>query len=104
LVQKQQLEIESSELDRAITELKKAGAGDAVYKSAGSVLIKANKDELLKEMEEKKELSSTRTTVLGKQETRVRENIKELQSKIEDALKGRTSAPAPSTSASSSAS
>ncbi|MHB8568079.1 MAG: prefoldin subunit beta [Nitrososphaerales archaeon] len=91
LVQKQQLELESAELDRALAELKKVGASDAVYKSAGSILIKANKEELLKELEEKKELSSTRLTVLGKQEVRVRENVKELQTRIEEALKGRAS-------------
>lgn len=96
LVQKQQVEIESAELERALAELKKAGPEDAVYKSAGSVLIKSNKDDLVKELEEKKELSTTRVTVLGKQESRVRENIKELQTKIEDAIKGRTSTPASS--------
>lgn len=95
-MQKQQVEIESAELERALVELKKAGPEDAVYKSAGSVLIKSNKDDLVKELEEKKELSTTRVTVLGKQESRVRENIKELQTKIEDAIKGRTSTPASS--------
>lgn len=90
LVQKQQVELEASEVDRALSELKKTGEGDAVYKSAGNVLVKAKKEDLLKELDEKKELSATRTTVLGKQEQRVRENLKELQTKIEEAVKGRS--------------
>ncbi len=40
MMQKQQLEVESVETDRALEELKKAGPDDAVYKNAGSVLIK----------------------------------------------------------------
>ncbi|HZW57798.1 MAG TPA: prefoldin subunit beta [Nitrososphaerales archaeon] len=96
LVQKQQVELESAEVNRALTELRKAAEGDAIYKSAGSILIKANKDELVKELEDKKELATTRSAVLGKQEQRVRENIRELQAKLEDAVKGRGPGPASS--------
>ncbi|MDG6994790.1 MAG: prefoldin subunit beta [Nitrososphaerota archaeon] len=92
LVQKQQIDLESADVDRALVELKKAGENDAVYKSAGSILVKAKKEDLIKDLDEKKELAGTRSTVLSKQEQRVRENIKELQAKIEEALKGRTSA------------
>jgi prefoldin beta subunit len=92
VLQKQQIDVDSSETERALTELRKASETDAVYKSAGNILVRAKKDELLKDLEERKELANTRTTVLGKQETRVRENIKELQAKIEDALKGKTTA------------
>jgi prefoldin beta subunit len=88
MMQKQQLEAESVETDRALEELKKAGADDAVYKNAGSVLIKAKKEEVLKELEEKKELSNTRVMVLGKQETRVKENLKEVESKINEMVRG----------------
>ena len=88
MMQKQQLEVEIVETDRALEELKKAGADDAVYKNAGSVLIKAKKEEVVKELEEKKELSNTRTMVLGKQETRVKENLKEVENKINEMIRG----------------
>jgi prefoldin beta subunit len=78
---------DSSEVDRAIVELKKASENDMVYKSAGNILVKAKKEELMKELEERKELSGTRSTVLAKQEQRVRESIKELSTKLEGALK-----------------
>jgi prefoldin beta subunit len=88
MMQKQQLEVEIVETDRALEELKKAGADDAVYKNAGSVLIKAKKEEVVKELEEKKELSNTRTMVLGKQEARVKENLKEVENKINEMIRG----------------
>lgn len=88
MMQKQQLEVEMVETDRALEELKKAGADDAVYKNAGSVLIKAKKEEVVKELEEKKELSNTRAMVLGKQETRVKENLKEVENKINEMIRG----------------
>lgn len=105
MMQKQQLEVESVETDKALEELKKAGAEDAVYKNAGSVLIKAKKDEVVKELEEKKELSNTRVMVLSKQETRVKENLKEVENKINEMIRGMQSGaaggmspPGPSTS------
>lgn len=88
MMQKQQLEVEMVETDRALEELKKAGADDAVYKNAGSVLIKAKKEEVTKELEEKKELSNTRAMVLGKQEARVKENLKEVENKINEMIRG----------------
>ena len=76
------------ETDKALQELKKASPDDAIYKNAGSVLIKAKKEDVLKELEEKKELSNTRIMVLGKQETRVKENLKEVENKINEMIRG----------------
>jgi prefoldin beta subunit len=87
MMQKQQLEVEMVETDRALQELKKAGHDDAIYKNAGSVLIKAKKEDVLKELEEKKELSNTRVMVLGKQEARVKENLKEVENKINEMIR-----------------
>jgi prefoldin beta subunit len=96
LVQKQQIDLESSEVEKALEELKKASDSDAVYKSAGNLLVRAKKDELLKELDERKELSSTRSAVLAKQEQRVRESVKELEAKLQEAIKGRNVGSTPS--------
>jgi prefoldin beta subunit len=88
MMQKQQLEVELAETDRALQELNKASPDDAIYKNAGSVLIKAKKEDVLKELGEKKELSNTRVMVLGKQETRVKENLKEVENKINEMIRG----------------
>src|ERR671918_273088 len=53
MMQKQQLEVEMVETDRALQELKKASPDDAIYKNAGSVLIKTKKEDILKEVENK---------------------------------------------------
>lgn len=82
MMQKQRVELEISETDRALEELKKTTSDDVVYKLAGPLLVKSDRDNLIKELEEKKELSNTRTVVLGKQESRVKENLKEVENKI----------------------
>ncbi len=90
LLQKQQVEADLAETERALVELRKVGVDDAVYKSAGPILIKVSRDETIKELDERKELSNTRAIVLAKQESRIRESVKEMQGKISEAIRGRT--------------
>ncbi len=86
LLQKQQLDMEQIDSDKALEELKKASDDESVYKHAGSILIKSTKNDLIAELEERKELSKTRSTVLTKQEARVKESIKEQESKINEMI------------------
>jgi prefoldin beta subunit len=88
MAQKQQLEIEQLETDKALEELKKTGDDDIVYKHAGSILIKSNKKDLIADLEERKELAKTRVTVLSKQEERVKESLKEQETKINEMMQG----------------
>lgn len=94
LMQKQQVELERDETQKALEELGKAGAGEQIYKYAGNLLVKVEKEAIVKELTEKKELGDTRAMVLSKQETRFRESLKDLQTKIDDAVKGKPPAPA----------
>jgi prefoldin beta subunit len=89
LVQKQQVELELNETDRALDELAKAPDSESIYKFAGNLLVKVQKEAIVKELTEKKELANTRKMVLAKQETRFRESLKDLQTKIDDAVKTR---------------
>lgn len=94
MTQKQHLEMEKAETEKALEELKKLADGDAVFKHAGTVLIKSTKQELIDELEERQEMAKTRVTVLGKQETRVKESLKEQESKITEMMKaGSTNSP-----------
>ena len=86
--QKQHLEIENAETGKALEELKKVADGDAVFKQAGTVLIKSKKQELIDELEERIELTKTRAVVLEKQETRLKETLKEQEAKITEQMKG----------------
>ena len=88
MMQKQQIELEIVETERALEELNKITTSDSVYKAAGPLLIKSEKDTIEKELSEKKELANTRVMVLGKQESRVKENLKEVENKINQMLKG----------------
>ena len=87
LAQKQQLELEQLETEKALEELKKASDDDAVFKQAGTILIKSNKKDLLEELEEKKELSATKTNLLVKQEEKLKTTLKEQEAKIQEIVK-----------------
>ena len=87
LMQKQQVEMENAESDRALEELKKASDNDQVFKYAGTILIKSDKKSLIDELEEKKELSKTKSTVLAKQEERLKTSLQEQEQKIQEMLK-----------------
>jgi len=91
MAQKQQLAVDQTESDKAIEELNKAGDDDTVYKHAGSILIKSNKKDLIAELEENKELANTRSTVLEKQEARIKQSLQEQEAKINEMMKGGTS-------------
>ena len=67
LSQKQQLELDRLETEKALEEIKKAKDDESVFKQAGTILIKSNKKDLTAELEEKNELSKTRVSVLSKQ-------------------------------------
>ena len=90
MAQKQQVEMDSTEADKALEELKKANDDDQVFKHAGSILIKSTKKQLIDELEEKKELSKTQITVLSKQEERIKSSLHEQEKKIQDMLKNPT--------------
>lgn len=86
--QKQQLDAELNETDKALAELEKSTDETPVYKSVGAILVKSNRQNLLTELKERKELLTTRVTVLGKQEERTRERLKEAQEKLQERLQG----------------
>ena len=87
LAQKQLVEMENTESERALEELQKAKDDDHVFKYAGSILLKSDRKTLIEELEEKKELSKTKITVLQKQEDRLKSSLQEQEKKIQDMLK-----------------
>ena len=97
MTQRQHLEMEKAETEKALEELKKIADTDSVFKQAGTVLIKSDKKVLVDELEEKVELSKTRSTVLEKQEIRVKETLKEQEAKITEMMKSGATSPPPAT-------
>jgi len=86
LAQKQQVEIELTEIEQALSELQKMTDDAVIYKAIGSLLVKAEKSKITADLNERKELLNTRATVLGKQEQRLRPQIKDLQTKLQQDL------------------
>jgi len=86
LLQKESLSIQNMEIDKALEELKKTEHND-VYKAVGPILIKSTKEELSKELDERKETIELRLKSLQKQENRLKEKLKESQEKFEEILK-----------------
>ncbi len=86
LAQKQQVELEMSEIDQASTELQKLADDAVVYKATGSLMIRAEKTKMIAELSERKDLLNARVTILAKQEERLRSQLKELQTKLQQDL------------------
>jgi prefoldin beta subunit len=86
LAQKQQIELELNETDSALEEMQKTTDETPIYKSIGSLLIKTEKTKITTELTERKELLNTRIIVLTKQEERLRTQLKDLQTKLQQDL------------------
>jgi prefoldin beta subunit len=87
LAQKQQVEMENTEVDHTLAELQKTADDAVIYKSAGSLLVKAEKAKVTEELVERKELLNTRSKVLSRQEERLRSQAKDVQTKLQEDLK-----------------
>jgi prefoldin beta subunit len=86
MAQKQQVDAEQAEVEQTLTELQKTADGTVIYKAIGSLLVKAEKANVTAELTERKDLLATRTTVLARQEERLRSQVKEVQTKLQEEL------------------
>jgi len=86
LAQKQQVEMEKTEVDQTLAELQTTAEGAVIYKAIGSLLVKAEKTKVTEELTERKSLLDTRSTVMARQEERIRSQVKEAQTKLQEDL------------------
>ena len=86
LAQKQQVEMEKTEVDQTLAELQKTTDDSVIYKAIGSLLVKAEKPKVTEELNERKSLLDTRSTVMARQEERIRSQVKEAQTKLQEDL------------------
>ncbi len=87
VAQRQQVELERSEIERALKELESMPDDSVVYKSIGSLLLKVDRQKVTKELKERDELMVTRAEVLTRQQKRTEERINELQRSIQSQLR-----------------
>ena len=93
LTQKQQLEMELNEVEQALNELGKLTDKAVIYKSIGSLLIRSRRAKVTTELNERKDLLNMRIGVLGKQDERLRSQVKDLQTKLQQDLRPISSSP-----------
>ncbi len=78
--------MEKTEVDQTIAELQKTADETVIYKAIGSLLVKSEKTKVNEELAERKSLLDTRSTVMARQEERIRSQVKEAQTKLQEDL------------------
>jgi prefoldin beta subunit len=86
VAQKQQVELELTEVEQSSTELQKLTDDAVIYKATGSLMIKTERPKMMTELTERKELLNMRVQALTKQEERYRSQVKEVQTKLQQDL------------------
>lgn len=84
LAQRQAAQLELNEIQNAFDEVKKSGG--EMYKIVGGVMIKSEKETILKELEEKKKVIEMRIQSTEKQEKLVEKRAIELRRAINEAV------------------
>ena len=92
--QKQQLEVKSKDLGRALDEINRLEEETPVYKEVGDILVQVeDKGELIEELEDDKESTDVRLKSLKSKEEKLREQFKELQQKLSTQMGGMQQGP-----------
>lgn len=89
VLQKQRLDLEQSETERALKTLEATPSDRKMYKSEGAILVEKKKVEIVKELSERKEFLEMRSKVLTKQENKTRERLTGLQQTLQRELNRR---------------
>jgi len=75
MLQKQQMKLQSDEIDHALQEVEKA-KGDT-FRLVGPILMQSTKDEIVKDLNERKSTIESRITIMEKQEERMKKQLSE---------------------------
>jgi len=79
LIQKQQFESQLIEVNSALVELENT---DKAYKILGKIMVSTKKEDLSKDLNDKKEIFDLRIKNLIKQEESIKKNIQEVQKEV----------------------
>ncbi len=86
LNQKGQIEMMLRETKVAVKEIEASDEGAVMYKSAGEVLLRADRSALLEELTDKKDVLDLRLKTLNKQEERIKNRFDQLQEQLKQSL------------------
>lgn len=84
IMQKQSYQSQLLEVENALGESENS---EEIYKIFGQIMVKVKKEELLKELKEKKELLNKKIEEIEKQETKLGEEITPLQEEVMKSFK-----------------
>jgi prefoldin beta subunit len=84
VLQKQQFQTQLIEIESALKELEKT---DRAYKIVGNIMVDAGKEELKKDLLEKKEKVELRIKTIEKQEKNMKEKASSIQAEVMKKLK-----------------
>jgi len=79
LMQKQTLQAQLLEINNALSEIIKS---KKMYKIVGSIMIESTKEDLEKDLNEKKNITELRIKTLEKQESQLKEKAQKIQSEV----------------------
>lgn len=79
LAKKQQFQSQVVEIDSAVAELEKT---NQAYKIIGNIMVATDKDELTKDLSQKKELLDLRVQTVEKQEKKLQDQAESLQKEV----------------------
>ncbi len=86
ITQRAQVEALLRDTEQALEELQKVDDDTPVYKAVGNVLVKEKRENVIKELTEKKETYEIRIKTLQRQEEKLRERFAETQQKLQNML------------------
>jgi len=83
--QRVNLEARYNEVKNALSELEKSQE-KSVYKSIGAILVRKNKEDIINELKEEKELLEVRINAVKKQEQSIVDKIRALENKLKSLM------------------
>lgn len=92
-LQRRRLETQLSEAKMASEELQKVKEDDVIYKSIGNLMVKIDKEKAEKDLAEKIETLELRIKVSQRQETKMVNRMKEMETKIRSMTGGANTVP-----------
>lgn len=84
ILQKQSFQTQLIEIDSALNELK---TKESAYKIVGNIMVSSKKEDLVKELEDKKEKVNLRIQNLEKQEKSLKTKAEQMQKEVMEKLK-----------------
>jgi prefoldin beta subunit len=79
IAQKQQFQAQNMEIDNALSQIE---GTEKVFRIIGNIMVASSKDNVKKDLDEKKELVELRLKTIDKQEEKLRAKANELQQEV----------------------